>query len=158
MLDDIFDLGDMASYEGKMAHPQSRVKARLEAVGFPQTRTKIVPGFIEKVPEKAYPDKVCFAYVDFDFYEPIKIALERLHTRTAPGAYVVVDDYGFFSEGAEVAVTEFLAAHSDAYETISPEPHAKGFMALKNYPQGGDKRNVVPKRVGACVRGRMQTG
>ncbi|MCB0416386.1 MAG: hypothetical protein KDD39_01970 [Bdellovibrionales bacterium] len=131
MLHDIFGLGEMAKYEGTMAHPQSRVKARLERVGFPVPRTEIIAGFIERVPETSYPQKVCFAYVDFDFYEPIKIALERLHPRMDRGAYVVVDDYGFFSEGAAVAVEEFLASNSSSYERLSPEPHAQGFMVLK---------------------------
>lgn len=39
------------------------------------------------------PKQVSFAYVDFDFYEPIKVVLAYLHGMTRPGAIFVVDDY-----------------------------------------------------------------
>ncbi|MEZ4751671.1 MAG: hypothetical protein R3B54_13915 [Bdellovibrionota bacterium] len=52
-----------------------------------------------------------------------------------PGALVVVDDYGFFSEGAEVAVEEFLRAHNADYERLS-RAHANGFAGLKKLSTG----------------------
>jgi hypothetical protein len=51
---------------------------------------------------------VYFEYVDFDFYEPIKIALQFLHQVTPTGAVIIVDDYNFFSTGAKEAVDEFI--------------------------------------------------
>jgi len=66
------------------------------------------------------PKEVCFAYVDFDFYEPIKTALMFLSSRLTIGGSVVVDDYGFFSTGAKTAVDEFLSKDVDSWEMTFP--------------------------------------
>jgi len=69
-----------------MASGQDQVTGRLNAINFPFDRVQIVPGFIEKTAQYAsLPKQVCFAYVDFDFYEPIKIALELLESRLPVG-------------------------------------------------------------------------
>jgi len=81
LIDDIFNLGSIEKYQGLMASGQDQVTGRLNAINFPFDRVQIVPGFIEKTAQYAsLPKQVCFAYVDFDFYEPIKIALELLES------------------------------------------------------------------------------
>lgn len=93
-----------------MSCPQEPVRALLEDISFPAERFKIHKGFIEKVlsDDRNLPERVSFAYVDFDFYEPTKLALDFLHSTTSPGAIIIVDDYGFFSTGPQAAVDEFL--------------------------------------------------
>ncbi len=54
------------------------------------------------------PEKVSFAYVDFDFYEPIMIALNFLDKVTTSGAMIIVDDYDYFSTDSKIAVDEFV--------------------------------------------------
>lgn len=131
LLDDIFNLGSMASYEGHMACGVESVKARLAEVGFPEERAVIVPGFIEEVIARAeMPKRVCLAYVDFDFYQPIRTALDFLHGVLPPGGAVVVDDYGFFSAGAQTAVDEFLAEHPGGYRFALPGAYAGKFCTL----------------------------
>ncbi len=130
--DDIFNLGSMGRYAGKMASTVNLVKAELDRVEFPVERVKIVPGFIEEtIKFQGLPAKVSFAYVDFDFYEPIKIALEYLHNVLPVGAVVVVDDYDFFSTGAKKAVDEFVAAHKTDYAFKLPECSADKFAVLE---------------------------
>ena len=132
LLDDILNLGSMAAYEGRMAFPIKEVRSRLARIGFAEDRARIVPGFIEDtigLPD--LPDRVCFAYVDFDFYGPIRIALEYLHDHMEIGAHIVVDDYGHFSEGAQTAVDEFVAANPGAYEVVMPHAFAGHFVALR---------------------------
>lgn len=108
--DDIFNLGSMEAYQGTMACGLNMVSSRLKALQFSENRTKVVAGFIENtIKYENLPKKVCFAYVDFDFYEPIKIALEFLLTRMDKGSYIVVDDYDWFSTGAKTAVDEFVS-------------------------------------------------
>jgi O-methyltransferase len=63
---------------------------------------------------------VCFAYVDFDFYEPILTTLRLLRPRMTVGATVIVDDYGFFSAGAKTAVDEFMAEVNGQFELTVP--------------------------------------
>ncbi|PKN94128.1 MAG: hypothetical protein CVU44_06925 [Chloroflexi bacterium HGW-Chloroflexi-6] len=111
--DDIFSLGSMNAYKGKMSYQKNWVLSRLDAVEFPQKRYSLHEGFIEDViaHEQNLPEKVAFAYVDFDLYAPIKTALEFLHTRTVKGAIIMIDDYDFFSTGVKKAVDEFLQAN-----------------------------------------------
>ena len=122
LIDDIFNLGSIEKYQGTMACGQEQVTGRFNSINFPLERVKVVPGFIEKTAKyTSLPKEVCFAYVDFDFYEPIKIALELLDSRLPVGGVVIVDDYGFFSEGAQAAVDEFVEAREQRY-TKEPSP------------------------------------
>jgi len=132
LIDDIFNLGSIEQYQGTMACGQEQVIGRLNSVKFPSERVKVVPGFIEKTAKYAsLPADVCFAYVDFDFYEPIKIALELLDSRLSAGGVVIVDDYGFFSAGAQAAVDEFVEAREQSY-TKEPSPEwASKFCVLR---------------------------
>lgn len=133
--DDIFGLGRIEAYTGTMAFPVERVRARLRAVGFPESQVVIHEGFIEQVlaSDRRLPAAVAFAYVDFDFYAPIKAALEFLDGRTAPGAVIVVDDYDWFSTGAKSAVDEFVAARNagrERYRCLIPDPVLGHFAVL----------------------------
>jgi O-methyltransferase len=132
LLNDIYGLGSIEAYEGTMAFPIDRVSAKLRDIGFPQSRTKIIPGFIdETIKNSNLPKKVCFAYVDFDFYEPILTALNFLDTVMTINGFIMVDDYGFFSAGAKDAVDEFVDAKNGNYQTYFPNESAGKFCILK---------------------------
>ncbi len=116
LIDDIFGLGTMAAYEGTMACGKDLVLERLSEISFPQDRTRLVEGFIEKtLPAITFDKGVSFAYIDLDFYLPIQLALNKCHAFSRPGAVLIVDDYGFFSDGAQAAVDEFLGEHRGKY-------------------------------------------
>lgn len=115
-----------------MAFGEWEVRDRLKNAEFPLARVHIVPGFIEEtIKSRQLPETVAFAYVDFDFYEPIRIALEYLDRCMPPGGHIMVDDYGFFSAGAQAAVDEFAAARADGYERLFPYPFAGHFIVLR---------------------------
>lgn len=121
LINDIFNLGSMEKYEGTMACYIHEVQNKLQDIGFPPSRTKIVSGFIEEtIKYKELPKKVCFAYIDFDFYNPIMVALRFLNDSLSNGGSVVIDDYGFFSAGAKTAVDEFVEKNNSRYEVIFP--------------------------------------
>lgn len=133
--DDIFSLGSMEAYAGKMACPEDRVRKRMQAISFPESRISIHKGFIERLihEDPALPENVCFAYVDFDFYEPIRVALDFLHGVTSPGSIVIVDDYDYFSTGAKTAVDEFLAdknTQGTVYDCFVPDKRFGCFAQL----------------------------
>jgi O-methyltransferase len=135
LVDDIFQLGSMRAYAGRMSFPEDMVRGRLDAISFPAQRYVIHRGFIERVirEDTALPKEVCFAYVDFDFYEPIKVALGFLDRVIPSGATVIVDDYGFFSAGVRTAVDEFVEAKRSvgiAYECIVPNIRYGHFAVL----------------------------
>lgn len=67
---------------------------------------------------------MAFAYIDFDFHDPIKQALEFLDEVACPGAIFVVDDYDYFSTGAKEAVDAFVDnknSHSKLYKIEIPD-------------------------------------
>ena len=57
-------------------------------------------------------------------------ALEFLDARMLPGSQIVVDDYGFFSEGAQLAVDQFVARVAPRYKFELPLPFAGHFCIL----------------------------
>lgn len=129
--DDIFDLKNIEAYQGTMSHAKEKVIKNLQNVEFPASRTKIVDGFIEKtIQSTELPKVVAFAYVDFDFYNPIKIALDFLHTVLVKGGIIIIDDYDFFSEGAKIAVDEFLSEKRSEYVMELPISSAGKFAIL----------------------------
>lgn len=132
LIDDIAGRGSMAAYAGDMRAREDQVLDKLALVPFPAERTRIVKGWINQtLAAGQHPPQVAFAYVDFDFYEPIKVALEFLATAMPPGGHIVVDDYGFFSEGAQLAVDEFVAASNGTFVLHMPHPAAGKFCTLE---------------------------
>jgi O-methyltransferase len=131
LIKDIFNLGSMDKYEGTMSYKQEEVLSRLAAISFPRKRTKIIPGFIEDtIKQSVLPKKVAFAYVDFDLYEPILVALQYLDTTMVKGGYIVVDDYGTFSEVAKISVDEFVELNKKKYKLILTHKFAGHFCVL----------------------------
>lgn len=108
--DDIFGLGKIEEYEGTMNCNKELVIRRLKGISFDFQRYVLHEGFIERLihEDKNLPQKVCFAYIDFDFYEPIFITLNFLHYIAPKGGIFIVDDYDFFSTGVKTAVDVFI--------------------------------------------------
>jgi glycosyltransferase involved in cell wall biosynthesis len=129
--DDIFRLGSIERYEGEMRCDSREVEHRLATIAYPVHRYRIRPGWVQDtLREDNGPASVCFAYVDFDFYEPILYTLEYLDRHLTPNGRIVVDDYDFFSTGAKTAVDEFVAKHPN-YSLIKPEAFAGAFCLLR---------------------------
>lgn len=123
--DDIWGLGSLDAYAGKMSYPEGMVLRRLADIGFPRERCVVHKGFIERLDQSdaTLPRRVSFAYLDFDFYEPTRIVLEFLHAVGSPGTVIVVDDYDFFSGGPKKAVDAFVKSMSSEgtpYECFVP--------------------------------------
>ena len=82
-------------------------------------------GWFKDTLAQGLPDKISFAYVDADFYEPTLFALEQLYPRLSPGSVVYIDDYKHPRiMGVEKAVDEFLKNKS---EDIVFLPACKGY-------------------------------
>jgi O-methyltransferase len=108
--DDFYSLGSIVKYEGTMKCNEKLVIHRLKEISFDPEKYFIHKGFIEKLihEDMNLPEKVSFAYIDFDFYEPILVALNFLHDVTPEGGIFIIDDYDFFSTGVKTAVDEFI--------------------------------------------------
>lgn len=133
--DDIFSLGTMNAYSGSMSYPEEMVCHRLNEISFQKQRYTIHKGFIDQVLRNdiLLPKQVCFAYVDFDLYEPIKLTLAYLHQTTSKGSIIIVDDYDYFSTGVKIAVDEFLRKKNSSsliYDSFIPDTQYGHFAIL----------------------------
>lgn len=132
LINDILQIGSIDRYEGAMSHSIYEVKFRLKSISFPSSRIRIIPGFIEEtLSQKKLPERVCFAYVDLDFYNPILTTLYFLDKRLSESGVIVVDDYGFFSSGVKIAVDEFMLKYSSRYIMTFPYKFAGNFCILQ---------------------------
>ena len=130
LINDIFGLGSIERYEGTMACNESEVLSRLEALRFPLDRCKIVKGFFSNAPDTRGPISISFAYIDFDFYQPILDALNFVSARMPRGGRVIVDDYGWFSSGVQSAVDEFVMTQKE-WEFSRPPEFCGKFCVLE---------------------------
>lgn len=59
--------------------------------------------------EATYPDKICFAFLDGDFYQSILDSLNAVMPRLVPGGVVVIHDYGWDRlAGVKEAVRDYF--------------------------------------------------
>jgi O-methyltransferase len=132
LIDDIFELGSMDRYQGIMMSPESEVRQKLSAISFPAQRLHVMKGWVEDTVAKGdAPQKVAFAYIDFDFYGPIRTALEFLDRVMPVGGRIVVDDYGYFSAGVQKATDDFVASRKGRFALTLPLPFAGKFALLE---------------------------
>jgi len=131
LINDIFELKEIQKYEGSMSYSKDEVLSRLKDLDFPVSRVKIVKGFIEKTSKKKsnFPEKVAFAYIDFDLYQPIKTALEVIRGKMVKNGVIIIDDYDFFSSGVKKAVDEFVKKNKK-FQCIVPHKYEGNFAIL----------------------------
>jgi len=72
-------------------------------------------GWFANIPDDRYPDKICFAFFDGDFYTSIIDSFEKTYHKLQSGCVVVLHDYGAGLPGVKAACSEFL---SDKPESV----------------------------------------
>ena len=115
--DDIFNLGNMKRYQGKMSHAENKVINELKSINFNNDKLIINKGFFNEVSKinMKLPKTVSFAYLDFDFYQPTLDGLNYLNNVLNVGGIIIVDDYDFFSTGVKTSVEEWFNLNSISY-------------------------------------------
>lgn len=88
-----------------------RVDGNLRTFGVDPQRDNVVliPGVFEETLRPTHP--VAFAHIDCDWYDSVRICIERLMPVLSPGGVIVFDDYNSYS-GCRRAVDE-LRYHRD---------------------------------------------
>jgi O-methyltransferase len=105
-------------YYGYQDSLLDRVSASFASFGVPVDgeRVTLTKGLFE---DTLHPDgPVAFAHVDCDWYEPVKLSLERIFPHLQPGGYIVSDDY-FDYGGAAQAIDEFLAERDSSVSVVA---------------------------------------
>ena len=87
----------MKSYKGKMFHKKHKVINELTDIKLETNKYIINEGFVneENIKNLIFPDRVSFAYLDFDFYQPTLDVLNVLDKKLLYKSIVIVDDYDF---------------------------------------------------------------
>jgi O-methyltransferase len=88
--------------------------AQVAAYLAPHANVQLVVGDIMETAPQALAAESRFGlvHVDVDVYPPTEFCLRYFAPRLAPGAWLVVDDYGFTTcPGAKKAVDDFIAGH-----------------------------------------------
>lgn len=57
-------------------------------------------------------ERIALAHIDCDWYESVRLCLERIYAALSDSGYVIVDDYHDYA-GCARAVHKFLARHAD---------------------------------------------
>lgn len=99
-------------YYGYQADLRDTVAASFARFGYPPEASNIllVEGLFE---DTIRPDgPVALGHIDGDWYESVKVCLERLWPALVPGGVLVIDDYEGWS-GCRTAVDEFVARSTD---------------------------------------------
>jgi O-methyltransferase len=85
-----------------------------------RTRGLAVPeihsGWFKNIPDGEYPDEICFAFLDGDFYSSIMDSLNKVYHKMTTGGIIIIDDCGWAAlPGCKRAVEDFL---DDKEETL----------------------------------------
>ena len=79
-------------------------------------------GLFENTVRFSPDDAVVLAHVDCDWYDPVKLCLERTLEVLRSGGFIILDDYNDYG-GCRKATDEFLAVHPQL-KLVRTLPHA----------------------------------
>jgi asparagine synthase (glutamine-hydrolysing) len=89
-------------------------------VAVDEERVVLRRGLFEDTMQFEEGERVAFAHIDCDWYEPVKLCLERIYQVLSPGGFIISDDYHDYG-GCRRAVDEFLQSHPDVIVTADAE-------------------------------------
>jgi O-methyltransferase len=111
-------------YYGYQQDLFGRVCKTFESFGYPVDGVKVVlhRGLFEQTVRFAPTDQVALAHIDCDWYDPVRLCLERTADVLPRGGFLILDDYNDYG-GCRKAADEFLAA-DPRFELVRTLPHA----------------------------------
>lgn len=84
-----------------------RVKQILGRLDLRLENIKIIPGWFEQTLSSAPINKIALLHIDADWYNSVKIVLDKFYDRVVPGGFIVLDDYGYWV-GCNRALQDFF--------------------------------------------------
>jgi O-methyltransferase len=101
-------------YYGYQTDLFNKVRENFERFGFELegNNIRLFKGYFEETLMLSQP--VAFAHIDVDWYESVKICLDRIEPLLVPQGVFVIDDY-FLWSGCRKAVDEFFCDKMDAF-------------------------------------------
>jgi len=100
------------TYYGYRQNLLEEVSDTLEKFGFPLTENNIelIQGEFERT--MAFSEPIQFAHIDADWYDSVRVCIDRIWPQLVAGGVIVFDDYHSY-EGCKKAVDEFLLDKGD---------------------------------------------
>ena len=66
-------------------------------------------GWFREIPDEQYPNQICFAYFDGDFYYSILDSFNKVYHKMVPGGIILLHDYEWSNyPGVKMACDDFL--------------------------------------------------
>ena len=97
-------------WEGQVVGSPRRVRSVMAELGVSAERLRFHPWWFHDTFPIADVPKICLLHVDPDFYDPVKLCLQRWYPHMSPGGFIQIDYYAAF-QGCRRAVDEFLTAN-----------------------------------------------
>jgi O-methyltransferase len=118
------------TFSGYMPDIYRRVTDAFARYGVPVgDRIHLHKGLVEDTFKPEWP--IALAHIDTDWYNPVKVCLERIAPHVQPGARVVLDDYYDYG-GCKKATDEFLSS-TPGFKII----RRRGHVVLGYHPTTG---------------------
>jgi O-methyltransferase len=77
-------------------------------------------GWFKDVPDYRIPDKICFAFLDGDFYDSIYDSLTKIYDKVQEGGYILFHDYERNDlPGVRAAIEDFLRERGEEYNVYT---------------------------------------
>ena len=100
------------SIAGQFIGSETQTRRLLSRLKVPEERFQIISGWFKDTLPVSRVSSIALLHIDCDFYEPVRLVLEKFYERVEPLGYVVLNDYGSFA-GCKKATNEFLAKLGD---------------------------------------------
>jgi len=122
--------GEAASeYVGDVVGSIEKVNTVLKRVGANMNQVHIVKGWFKDTFISVDIPKIALMNIDADWYESVKLCLEKFYDFVVPGGIVSIDDYGHWP-GCKQAVDEFFTSRGLSYELHPVDYTARWFQKM----------------------------
>lgn len=116
-----------AYFEGWCKGDERNVERAFHSFGLPLHNVTIVPGWFNDTLHTAKVGQIAVLHIDADWYDSVKVVLDNFYDRVAPGGFVMLDDYGYWS-GCDRAVADFFAERGITNVAIKQTDHGGAYF------------------------------
>ncbi len=120
---------DALAYAGGVKGDPEKVKAALKRVGADMRCIRIVKGWYRESFKNVHIKEIALLNLDADWYESVKLCLERFYDHVVKGGFVSIDDYGHWA-GCRRALDEFFETKHISYPLNEVDYTARWFQKL----------------------------
>jgi O-methyltransferase len=114
-------------YIGKVVGSLDQVKELLQKADANMSRVKIVTGMFQDTFPQTEIKKIALLNLDCDWYESVRLCLEKFYDSVVPEGFVSIDDYGHWP-GCREAVDNFFKERGLSYELRHVDYSARWFQ------------------------------